>query len=159
MVALLLLVAPTLAQPSPWPTFSADTAAGREFHSRSLDGKVVVMSVWASWCNNCRKQLPVLAKLQRLYGDSGVQVVGFSFDRQEATHSKFVAEQNITFPAIYARHGRGLDAVRSLQSKAGSLEAVPTLLIFDQSGNLVHRSVGVLNMNELEDLVSPLLRK
>ncbi len=146
------------AQNSPWPTFGAETATGQEFHSRELQGKVVVMSVWASWCNNCRKQVTVLSKLQRLYGESGVQVVGFSIDRQEEDHRQFVRQERVTYPAIFARNGRGLDAVRTLQAKAGSLEAVPTLLVFDRQGKLVHRSVGFATMRQLEDLVSPLLK-
>lgn len=156
LVLALGLFSPCVAQS--WPTFSANTATGEEFHSRRLDGKVVVMSVWASWCNTCRKQVPVLSKFQRLYGGSGVQVVGFSFDREQDAHTRFVAKQRLTYPAIFARSGRGLSAVRSLQSKAGSLEAVPTLLVFDRNGALVHRSVGFANMNQLETLVSPLIK-
>lgn len=157
--ALCWALAPSAAAQYPsWPVFGAQTATGQEFHSSELQGKVVVMSVWASWCNNCRKQVGVLSKLQRLYGESGVQVVGFSIDRQEEDHRQFVRQERLTYPAIFARNGRGLDAVKTLQVKAGSLEAVPTLLVFDRQGNLVHRSVGFATMGQLEDLVSPLLK-
>ena len=65
-LGLVVVMLPTngLAEPHVWPAWRAMTADGEEFSSRQLDGKVVVMTMWASWCPSCRKQLPVLDALQ-----------------------------------------------------------------------------------------------
>ena len=147
----------TLAEPYVWPAWRATTAEGKEFHSRQLDGKVVVMTMWASWCPSCRKQLPVLDKLQEFYRDDSVQVLSFSFDHSEKIHEKFVSEQDLHFPSIFARTGEGLKVVKMLQKGAGTLEAVPTVLIYDKNGRLTHHLVGFFNRKQLEDLISPLL--
>ncbi len=146
-----------LSQPVTWSGWSAPTSQGPDFQSRTLDGKVVVVSIWASWCSSSRRQLPLLSQLQSRHGISELQVLTFSFDRSEQKHLDFLKAQGITFPAIYARNGRGLSAVRQIQVRAGALEALPTLLVFDREGRLVHRSVGFLDLAKLESLVVPLL--
>ena len=140
-----------------WPTWSAPTFEGKEFYSSSLEGKVVVVSVWASSCSSCRKQIPLLSQLQRAHTKDSLQVVSFSLDRSEEIHDSYLADLDLSFPAIFARNGPGLTAVKLLQDQAGALEAVPTLLVFDRKGRLVHRSVGFSNLARLEDLVEPLL--
>lgn len=143
--------------PSAWPSWSAPTAGGKEFHSKSLDGKVVVVSVWASWCSSCRKQIPVLGQLQKAHQAAGLQVLSFSLDHTQEKHDDFLANLDVTFPAIFARSGRGLTAVKLLQEQAGGLEAVPTLLVFDRKGKLAHRSVGFSSLSRLEGVIQPLL--
>lgn len=157
LVLWLALWGAALAQEPAWPVWSAPTADGREFHSRSLEGKVVVVSVWTTACGSCRKQMPLLSKLQRNFDPSDLQVLSFSLDRSQTVHDDFVDEVDLDFPAIFARTGPGLNAVKLLQNKAGALEAVPTLLVFDRRGRLIHRSVGFVAMSKLESLVAPLL--
>jgi thiol-disulfide isomerase/thioredoxin len=154
---LLLAQGATGQPPASWPSWSAPTSEGQEFHSRSLEGKVVVISVWASWCSSCRKQLPVLGQLQRSHQASQLQVVSFSLDHTEEKHDDFLDGLDVSFPAIFARSGRGLNAVKLLQDQAGALEAVPTLLVFNRQGELVHRSVGYSSLSKLQDLIEPLL--
>lgn len=157
MFALLcLLHVGSVAQPG-WPAWSAPTADGSDFRSSSLTGKVVVVSVWASWCPSCRRQMPLLSQLQTSHQSDPLQVVSFSLDRTAAEHQKFLGSQQVGFPAIFARNGPGLEAVKMLQKQAGALEAVPTLMIFDRTGRLVHRSVGFSSLPKLEGLVAPLL--
>jgi len=43
-------------------------------------GQVVVLNYWASWCAPCRKEMPLLASIQREYGPRGVQLIGVSID-------------------------------------------------------------------------------
>lgn len=154
-----LLPCRALAEQYVWPAWRAVTADGSEFHSRQLDGKVVVMTMWASWCPTSRKQLPVLDKLQEFYPKDSVQVLSFSFDRSQASHQKFVRESRLKLPSIYARNGEGLRVVKMLQEGAGTLEAVPTVLIYDRRGRLAHRLVGYLNRKQLEDFIAPLLKE
>lgn len=147
----------TLADTPVWPTWRAETADGKVFHSRQLDGKIALMMMWASWCPTCCRQLPILTSLQNRYSNSPFQVLTFSFDHSSDTHRNYVREHNFRLPAIFARQGEGLQVVRTLQEAAGTLEAVPTLLIYDKQGRLAHRLVGFYNQKQLEDLIAPLL--
>lgn len=159
LLTVLSLPLESLAESRSWPAWRADTADGREFHSKQLEGKVVVIAMWASWCPSCRKQIPILNTLQQMYESKSVQVLSFSFDHSDSTHKSFVKEQDFGFPSIFARNGEGLKVVKLLQRAAGTLEAVPTVLIYDKHGQLAHRMVGFFSRKELEDLVDPLLDK
>lgn len=153
-----MTAAPAQNQDS-WTNWSAPSSEGKEFYSKSLDGKVVVVSVWASSCSSCRKQIPLLSQLQRAHSPSQLQVLAFSLDRSEENFASFVNATDVAFPAIFARHGRGLTAVKLLQDQVGALEAIPTLLIFDRQGRLVHRSVGFANLSKLRELTGPYLSR
>jgi thiol-disulfide isomerase/thioredoxin len=118
---------------------------------------VVVVSVWASWCSPCRKQIPLLSQLQRAHAGKDLQVVSFSLDHTPESHQRFLKDLDVSFPAIFARSGPGLKAVKLLQDQSGPLEAIPTLLVFDRDGGLVHRSVGLCSLDRLESLLAPLL--
>ena len=148
---------PLAADPDNWQTWEARTATGTDFHSQMLDGKVVVVSVWGSWSPACRKQMPVLDGIQDSLAKEPFQVLAFSLDKSQEIHQQFVADNRIRVPSIYARTGDGLKVVRMLQRGAGTLEAVPTVLIYDKKGKLAHRLVGFFNRQQLEELITPLL--
>ena len=155
----LLLGLQAVGQPYSWPAWQVQTALGTSFNSRELDGKVVLVSVWGSWCPSCRRQMPILGALQNKYETQNFQVLTFSLDRSEAVHRQFIKDQNIEVPSIYARDGDGLKVVKMLQHGAGTLEAVPTVLIYDRKGQLAHRLVGFFNHKQLSELLEPLLKE
>src|SRR5262245_38634289 len=57
-------------------------ADGGRFTLSSLRGQVVVVSMWASWCQPCRKELPSLAALHREIQGHGGRVVAVSVDTE-----------------------------------------------------------------------------
>jgi cytochrome c biogenesis protein CcmG/thiol:disulfide interchange protein DsbE len=61
------------------PELTATTLDGRAVSLQSLAGEVALVNVWATWCEPCRHELPVLAKLQR--DQPGLRVVAISVDR------------------------------------------------------------------------------
>jgi thiol-disulfide isomerase/thioredoxin len=84
LAALALSVA-TLCQARPGPgdippDYLGRDRDGHDLRVSDLRGKVVIVSFWASWCGYCRKELPVLAALQKLKGTSDLQVVGVNHD-------------------------------------------------------------------------------
>lgn len=156
LCAILLCLGTCSAQPRAWPDWTVPTAQGDTFSSRQLEGKVGVISVWGSWCPSCRKQLPVLNALQNTYTPEQLQVLAFSLDKDEESHAEFVKKRHILVPSTFARRGNGLTVLRMLQEGAGTLEAVPTVLIYDKRGRLAHRLVGFFNAKQLQDLIAPL---
>ncbi|MGC4121967.1 MAG: TlpA disulfide reductase family protein [Myxococcales bacterium] len=70
-----------LSAGTPPPAFSALRADdGRPFALTELKGKVTVLSFWASWCGPCRRELPVLQKLEAQYRDQGLALVTVNVD-------------------------------------------------------------------------------
>jgi thiol-disulfide isomerase/thioredoxin len=96
-VATLALTVPASAEVKPGeksPDFSAATLAGPSLRLSSLHGKVVLLDFWASWCEPCKKELPLLAKMAPRLKAKGIEIVAVNIDddRQKAldflrTHS------------------------------------------------------------------------
>ena len=124
--------ATSVAQESSWTSPGHALAAwelsdlsGHVWKLKSLEGKTVLISVWASWCGPCQMELPEFQKLYDQMKDrKDVQVLSFNIDDEVGKVEPFVKEKGYTFPVLLAK-----DYVFD------SLEpGVPRTLIVDQAG-------------------------
>jgi thiol-disulfide isomerase/thioredoxin len=69
-----------LAVGKPAPALSLHTLDGRDISTASLLGQVVILTFWASWCEPCRDELPLLSRFAERHARNGLQVLGFSLD-------------------------------------------------------------------------------
>jgi cytochrome c-type biogenesis protein len=63
------------------PTFRAKVVGSNQY--KTLDaykGRVVLLNLWATWCEPCLREMPSIEKLHRTYGDKGLSVVAVSMD-------------------------------------------------------------------------------
>ena len=94
----LAMLMPTLRQPAPELRYFDDLGAKREL--AELRGRVVLVNFWATWCAPCRREMPMLSKLQREYADQGLVVLYVSLEEPEVL-TPFLA--NNRFDGIQAR--------------------------------------------------------
>jgi thiol-disulfide isomerase/thioredoxin len=111
-------------------------AQGNRQTLADLQGKVVMVDVWATWCPPCRQSLPELAELQRKGGDQYV-VLPISVDQGGWGDVKpYLAENPQLGLTAYLPDGKGgLEAF-------GEIRGIPTTLIIDRNGRLVKRWSG-----------------
>ena len=104
-----LLLAGCSGQGAPGPAGPARLGAAplvertpRQFDAdlAGLRGKVVVVNFWASWCQPCRKEMPLL---QRMSGALGKQVAFVGVDTGDARGDarRFLGEVGVSFPTVY----------------------------------------------------------
>jgi len=64
----------------PAPQLVLHTLDGRSISSKDLQGKVVILTFWATWCSPCLAELPLLSDYAARHAAQGLEVLGFSLD-------------------------------------------------------------------------------
>src|SRR5579859_4618112 len=64
-------------------------------------GKAVILNFWATWCQPCRQEIPLLVKLQAQYAAQGLQVVGIAADEtSEKDVQAFLKRMVVNYPML-----------------------------------------------------------
>ncbi len=142
----------------PMPKFHAVDCFGRDVNSDMFKGKVLIIDFWASWCPPCRGELPGLNGLQKKYGASGLQVLGFSCDRSESDHKQFLLDKNIIFPSVYLDNRPGLKIRMDFEQQIGQISSIPCTIVVDKTGTIVLKQVGAVPASSFESFIVPLLK-
>jgi cytochrome c biogenesis protein CcmG, thiol:disulfide interchange protein DsbE len=118
----------------PGPDFRLPKLNGGQLGSRDLQGRVVLLDFWATWCVPCRESLPFYQTLANAHRERGLRVVAVSVDSDASEVRHFVAEHRLTYDIL-------VDAGGSLASRL-ELPAMPTLLLIDRDGNVFWKHAG-----------------
>lgn len=108
-------------------------AADSPFDAARYKGKVVYVDFWASWCVPCRKSFPWLNELARKH-PADLVVVGVNVDNERSAADKFLARYPADFPLVFDPNG--------VVAKQFALEGMPSAIVLDRNGNIVHRHIG-----------------
>jgi peroxiredoxin len=98
--------------------------------------------------------MPEFVKLQREFGDRGVQFVGIAID-DAAKVKQFANELGLNYPALIGGYG----AVELSKSLGNGVGALPYTLIVDRSGSISRKQLGPIKMAYLRDIIGQLLPK
>ncbi len=120
----------------PAPDYSAISLAGDSVSLQELEGKVVLLNVWATWCHPCREEIPVLQTLHEQHAEEGLAVIGVSVDTrgEKASVSEFIDDFGMTYPVW-------LDPAERVSSTF-RLVGVPSTFLIDRSGTIVWKHLG-----------------
>lgn len=116
------------------PEFIGRTADGREISLSTLQHKVVLLNFWATWCVECRSEMPAFEKLHREFSTQGLAVIGINAREGHATIRDYAKELGLTFPLL-------LDDSGKINSSYGVI-GLPTTFLIDRDGRAVALAVG-----------------
>ena len=135
--------------PEKAPAYTLVTLDGDTIRSADLEGQVVVLNFWATWCGPCRLEMPSLQKLHERRAEDGVVVLGLATDvGGEAPVRSFLRERGITYPV-----GR---ATLEQRRAFGGIPGIPTTFIVDRAGVVRHKVVGYFTPPALNAAVARL---
>jgi thiol-disulfide isomerase/thioredoxin len=136
---------PASAMPEVLPDFTLADIDGQPRSIRSWEGKSMIVNFWATWCAPCRREIPLLKKIQAEHGPEGFQIVGVAVDFREDV-LKYAQEIGIDYPVLIGEQD-GLDAVNKFG--LGSL-GFPFTVFTDNQQRIVMFHLGEIHPEQAE---------
>lgn len=130
-----ILFAEVLGKPA--PLFNLTGFDQQNYQLEDFKNKIVFVNFWASWCTPCRKELPLLDKLQEQYDD--FVVLAINIDNEKKNADKFIKEHDIESLVLY-------DPDTQVVASFGAI-AMPSSYILDQNGIVRYSNYG-FNLKE-----------
>jgi len=139
---MLLMGAQTQAKLSESDTLPDLSTFQLEGELPDLDGKVILLDFWASWCAPCKASFPAMDEIYQDYKDQGFVILAVSVDNTAKAYKKFADKSEVTFPLM-------LDTEKKLVSTA-EIEAMPTSFLIDKKGIIRSVHKGYLGKKTIE---------
>ena len=104
---------------------------GRQVDLQKMDGKVVLVDFWATWCAPCRAELPKVKEAYRQWHDKGFEIVGISFDQEKDALTNFVARESMPWPQYFESSGDN-----NKYGEQFHIGGIPAMWLVDKKGKL-----------------------
>lgn len=134
-------------------------AAGYQQALASHRGKPVMVNFWATWCEPCREEYPMVNELARKYAPQGLVVLGVSLDDDGEMDlvRRFLARTKPVFANYRKKPGPEEPFINSVDAKWSG--AIPATFFYAPNGRAVARLVGEHKREEFEAALRDLLRR
>jgi len=119
--------------------------AGESIRLSDYAGRVVVLDFWASWCGPCKKQMPILDRVAKEYADADVTFLGVNTDTEAAPALEFLNANPVSYASV-------LDLTGEVSRNFG-VTGLPTLVIIDAKGKVVHNDARLVGEGSVRDLI------
>ena len=120
------------------PDFKLKTPDGKALKLSKLQkGRWTVIDFWASWCPDCRKDIPSVKRMYEDFAQKGVQFVGVSFDTDNEVWKNAIAQYDLKFPQVSE-----LKKMRESQvAQAYGVKWIPSMVLVNPEGKVVLSTV------------------
>ena len=134
--ALRLISRPELARARMAPPFAVTTIDGQNISLDNLNGRVVLIDFWATWCQPCREAMPHVRDLARKFQGQPLVVLSVSLDNDQKKWRDFVEKNGMTWPQYYDGGFSGPVA------QLFGVHAIPNTFTIDSDGVLQDEHIG-----------------
>ncbi len=134
------------------PESQWDNLQGGQNSLLEWQGKVLIVNHWATWCEPCRREIPMFMAVRQQYADQGLELIGIAHDDEEAVR-RYVDAMGMDYPQLLAGPAQG----RIWLAALGSNGSLPLTLVFDRDGQLRAKKLGLMSEGELQKAISGLL--
>ena len=134
--ALRYISRPELARARMAPPFSVTTLDGQRMSMDDLQGKVVLLDFWATWCVPCREALPHIRQVAKKFQGEPLVILSVSLDSEEQNWKAFIVKNEMTWPQYRDGSFNGPIA------RMFAVNAIPHTFTIDADGVLQDEHIG-----------------
>ena len=135
------------------PNMTLEDLRGGKCELKTLEGKVIFLNFWATWCGPCKEEMPSMEQLYQQFKDKGFVFLAISVDYEGTKRVRdYIEKHRYGFPVLLDQKSKTLDLF--------DVKQIPTTFIIDKQGRMLGKAVGPRNWNkpEVASLVNVLLR-
>lgn len=136
----------------PGLNFSYPNIDGVKTSLSDLEGKVVVIDVWATWCAPCKKEAPYFHDLEKKYHGKDVAFISISLDENKEAWEKYMKKKKPEGMHLHAPK-----AFASNLAKEYQINAIPRFMVFDKAGKVVSVNAPRPSESILKEMIDSLL--
>jgi peroxiredoxin len=133
---------PTRPIPEQLPDIALPGLDGAMHHLTDWKGRALVINFWATWCEPCRREVPLLKSLRRERSAQRLEVIGVAVDAPAAVRT-YAARNGMNYPLLIGEQG-GLEAAQAF----GMDTVLPFSVFADRAGEIVALKIGELHRDE-----------
>lgn len=135
------------------PTFALPSRSGDMISLDQLKGQVVMLNFWASWCNPCRQEMPLLDQMHKRYSSLGFTLLGVNVEANTKDAERWLADTPVSFPVVFDKDSK--------VSQMYEVSAMPSTVFIDRKGNVryLHRGYKPGDESEYLNQIRALLKE
>lgn len=123
-----------------------------KYEQLPLKGKLLFIDIWATYCPDCRKELPALEALQEDYKAEPITFVSISVDRDKEAWKTMVKEKKLGGIHLYAS-----PETKELFKELYDLRSIPRYMLIDEKGNIINANLPMPSDKNLKELITATL--
>lgn len=129
---------------------NGDTLVGKSLSS--FRGRYVVLDFWATWCPDCRKDVPAMRELYKRYASKDVVFISVSFDKDKSVWQKYIRENDM--PWIH--HSELKPWKQTVISGDYRIKWIPSMYVLDKEGKVILGTVCVDKLDKVLNILTSL---
>ena len=125
------------------PDFTLTAMNDSMYTLSKLEGKVVLINFWATWCGPCRMEIPEFNEMHKSYHEKGLEILGISVSDNKRQLKNFAKSFAVDYPLLYG----GAREMNKIMKDYGGVYAVPSSFLVGKNGNIVWSYPGAILKN------------
>ena len=118
--------------------------------SKQLEGQVLLVNFFATWCPPCIQEIPVFISLQNSFKQKGFSVVAFSMDVGDPLLvQKLIGKYGVNYPVLLTEP--------SIERSFGGVTGIPVSFLVNRKGEIVKKYLGYVEQGALEEEIVKML--
>jgi len=130
----------TLGDINKAPDFTLTALNDSIYKLSELEGKVVLINFWATWCGPCRMEIPEFNELYNSYHEKGLEILGISISDNKKQLKNFTKSFAVDYHLLYGNTREMNEILREY----GGVYAVPSSFLIDYQGKIVWKYPGAI---------------
>ena len=125
------------------PDFTLTAMNDSVYTLSKLEGKVVLINFWATWCGPCRMEIPEFNEMHKSYHEKGLEILGISVSDNKKQLKNFAKSFAVDYPLLYG----GAREMNKIMKDYGGVYAVPSSFLVGKNGTILWSYPGAILKN------------